>query len=291
MPNKGIRIILVNWNCKKVILDCLESIRKVGYINSVVVVDNGSKDGSLPYIREKYSHIKIIELTENKGFAEGNNVGIQYALKEGAKYIFILNSDTEITVDSIPNLLKVMEEDKSIGIVGPKILSSDKKIWACGGELEKNRYSGGLIGLGEVDNGQYDKEEEVDFISGTAMFVRHEVFEKCGLLHAPYFIYYEDVELNLKARNAGYKLVFVPTSTIIHHESSSMGKNSSAQEYYMARNHLLLVERNAPMHIKVREFIRLPKTLHEHIQRNEKFACMGIKDYFLRRFGKRDYWS
>ncbi|MBI3379363.1 glycosyltransferase family 2 protein [Candidatus Gottesmanbacteria bacterium] len=288
---KKLGIVILNWNNKKEILQCLESIKRSGHMESVVIVDNGSEDRSLKKIRNQNPEVRIIENKKNLGFAEGNNIGIRYLLGKGTQYILILNPDTEIEKDTIPNLLKVMEEDKSIGITGPKIFSSNNKIWSAGGVLEQNRYSGGLIGLGESNKSKYDEMKEVDFISGTAMMVKREVFEKCGLFNPDYFIYYEDVELNLRAKKSGYKLVFIPTSTITHHESSSMGKNSPAQEYYMARNHLFFVDRNAGFMIKLREMIRLPKTLYEHASKKEKFAMLGIKDYFLKRFGKYDYRS
>jgi len=306
MPSKmGVGIVIVNWRSKGVILECLESIKKAGYLKSVVVVDNGSEDGSVEKIKNQKSKIKIIENKENLGFAQGNNVGIRFLLgidsstgvslrhRRIPKYILILNPDTQINKNTIPNLLKTMDEDKKIGIAGPKILfpsppGRDFRIWSCGGVIDKNRFSAGLIGLGEVDRGQYDKIKEVDFISGTAMMVRREVFQRCGLFNPLYFIYYEDVELNLKAQRLGFKTVFVSSAEIVHRESSSIGKNSSTQEYYMARNHLLFVERNAPFLIKVRELLRLPKTLYEHWQKREKYALLGIGDYFLRRLGKRN---
>lgn len=296
MQNKRIKdigIIILNWRSREVISHCLESIWRAGYIESVVVVDNGSEDGSVEKIKAQISKIKIIKNGQNLGFAGGNNAGIKYALDKGVKYILILNPDTEINKNTIPHLVKVMEKDKRIGICGPKIYASRKKriIWSAGGILEANRYSGGLMGLGECDKGQYDTAKEVDFISGTAMMVRRDVFEKAGLFHEPYFIYYEDVDLNQKASKAGFKIFYEPQATIVHKESSSMGKNSPAQEYYMARNHLLFVERNASLGVKIREFIRLPKTLYEHIDRKEKYAFIGIRNYFLRRFGKRDYRS
>lgn len=325
MPSKkytDLGIVLVNWNCKQVILHCLESIKMAGYIESVIIVDNASDDGSIEEIKSQIAKVKIIESKTNLGFAEGNNRGIKYLLENGARYIFILNPDTEITKDTIPELIEVMEKDKRIGIVGPKILIPTPReshpgfstpgeseqippparspyghlsgvlpiIWSCGGIIDKNRFSGGLIGNREIDKGQYDKVKEVDFISGTAMMVRSEVFEKVGLLENPYFMYYEDVEFCQKAKKAGFKIIFVPSTTVLHKESSSIGKNSPAQEYYMARNHLLFVERYAPISIKIREFIRLPKTVFEHWLKGEKWAIWGIGDYFIRKFGRRDFY-
>lgn len=313
---EGLGIVIVNWNSKKEILTCLKSLKKAGYINNVLVVDNRSKEDLRCKIYDL--RIKIIKNKENLGYAEGNNVGIRYLLEKGTKYILILNPDTIIGKDTVGKLLKAMENDKRIGIVGPKIYAKEKNslrcarfldsvptvrqdfarndkkrsnyhIWSCGGVIDKYRYSGGLIGLGEKDSGQYDRKREVDYISGTAMLVRREVFETIGLLESKYFAYYEDVELCVKAKKAGFKVVFAPQTVITHIESSSFGKNSPAHSYYMARNHLLFVERNASLLIKIRELIRLPKTVWEHRKKREKFALLGIRDYTLGRFGKKDY--
>jgi len=195
-------------------------------------------------------------------------------------------------------MLAAMEKDETVGIAGPKIYNASQhsrcvqgftKIWSCGGKIDPMRYSGGLIGIGEKDRGQYDRKGKVDYVSGTAMLIKREVLDMTGLFHGKYFGYYEDVELCLRAKKAGFRVIFVPKAVICHKESSSFGKNSPAQSYYMARNHLLFLERNAPWQIKIRELIRLPKTIREHWQRGETFALLGIRDYCLRRFGKRDY--
>lgn len=281
-------IVIVNWNNKDVILDCLQSVRNAGYISNVIVVDNASSDDSIGEIKQKYPGINIIQNSENLGYAGGNNRGIKYLLDREAKYIFILNPDTEIKKDTIEKLIEVFLQDKKTGIAGPKIFDKEGKIWSCGGKIDKKRFSGGLIGLGEKDHGQYDQIREINYIPGTAMMVKKEVFEKVGLFEEKYFIYYEDTELSLRAKKAGFKIVFVPKAVIHHQESTSFGKKSGAHNYYMARNHLLFVERNAPVAIKLQELIRLLKTIWEHAKKKKKYAILGIKDYFLRRFGRRN---
>lgn len=261
IPKYSLGLIIVNWNNADVILDCLRSIRVAGFISNVVIVDNASSDESLGKIKQKYPRINIIQNKENLGYVGGNNRGIKYLLDHGVEYFFILNPDTEIEKDTIERLIEIFQQDKKIGIAGPKIYDKEGKIWSCGGIIDKKRFSGGLIGLDEKDYGQYDNVMNVDYIPGTAMMVKREVFEKAGLFEEKYFIYYEDAELSLKGKKAGFKIVFVPKAVIHHKESTSFGKESKAHSYYMARNHLLFVERNAPILIKIRELIRLPKTI------------------------------
>lgn len=297
IPKYSLGIVIVNWNNEDVILDCLRSIQVAGFISSVVIVDNASSDGSLINLKSQISpkefqrnstgqaNIKIIRNKENLGYSGGNNCGIKFLLGKGAKYILILNPDTEVEKRAIARMLQMMEKDPTIGIAGPKIFDKEGKIWSCGGEIDKKRFSGGLIGLGKKDTGQYDKELPVDYISGTAIMVKREVFEEIGLFNEDYFAYYEDVELCWRAKQKNFKIIFVPNAIICHKASSSFGQQAGKKSFYMARNHLLFVERNAPILIKARELIRLPKTIWEHLSKKDKFALLGIRDYFLWRFG------
>lgn len=222
---------------------------------------------------------------DNVGYAEGINKAIQKHLHE-YDYFLILNPDIKIKKGLLSELLKTFTKGSHVGVVGPKIFDERGNIWSLGGELEKNRYSGGLMSYGRKDT----KRKEVvpvDFVSGTAMLVRKEVFEKIGLFAKDYFLYYEDVDFCLRARKAGFACVVNPKAEIIHFASSTTGKDSPLMQYYLARNHLLLIERFAPVRVKLRELVRLPKTLYE----SRAFETLGIRDYFLRRFGKNDHWS
>lgn len=295
MKSFTIGIVIVNWNNKTDVLHCINSLKSDGYLDAhrIIVQDNGSTDGSVEEIQKEFPEIEILRSMENLGYAGGNNNGIRQILKGSARFVLILNPDTLVQKGSIEQLVRVMDENRDVGIVGPTILDPDGKVWSRGGYVDRMRYSAGLIGLGEMsENHRSDPDlvgmtKEVDYISGTAMMVRREVFESVGLFHLEYFIYFEDVELCLRAKAAGFRIVLVPSATIDHKESSSFGKNSPAHRYYMARNHMLFVERNAQMSIRMREWIRLPKTLWEHWRKGETSAIVGIRDYFFRRFGRR----
>ncbi len=293
MPKKEtkIGIIIVNYNTLKDILNCLESLKKAGYINFVTVVDNNSSDSSLVKIAVDFPQVKIIPLKKNLGFAGGNNHAISLLLKQGFKFFLLLNPDTIINSDTINFLLEVITKDTKIGVVGPKIFSADGKIWSGGGKIDSVRFSGGLIGFGQDDSSQYNFIREVDFISGTAMLIRKEVFQQIGLFEEKYFLYYEDVEFCYRAKKEGFKIIYVPTATVIHQGSVSLKKNSPLHQYYMARNHFLFTFRNAPYFIKLRELLRLPKTVFEHLINGEYFAIRGIYDFFTRKRGQVEYRS
>src|SRR5262245_37473647 len=134
-----VAIILLNWNQPEYTLACLRSLGQLEYPNvTVTVVDNGSTDGSPALIRARYPDVTLIENGRNLGFAAGNNVGIDLAMRDGADYVMLLNNDTEVAPDMVDDLIAVAESDSSIGIVGPKILYYDlpDTIWSAGGTID-----------------------------------------------------------------------------------------------------------------------------------------------------------
>lgn len=277
-------IIVLNFNSKKETIECLgvlEKSRERGW--EIVVVDNGSTDDSIKTVKQlRVNELRVIKNKKNLGYAGGNNVGIRWALKNGADYVLILNPDVVVRKGAIGQLL-VAAKVSGAGIVGPKILTPDGKIWSAGGIIDKKRFTAGLIGVGETDRGQYRQAREVDFISGTAMLVSRKVFEEVGLLDERYFLYYEDVDFCQRVKLAGFKIVFAPKAVVVHKESTSVGKQSGLKEYYLARNHWLFLEKWAPMKVKIRELVRSPKTIWEHWRKKEFSALAGIRDYFAKK--------
>lgn len=285
--------IIVNFNGKEYISHCLKSFRQLSVENfKIIVVDNNSTDGSVEMIRRQFTKVGVIQNKINVGYAGGANKGVKLALQESADYVLLLNNDTVFDKNFLSTLLEVSGKKLKVGILGPKIYFYDnpKKIWFAGGIIDRKRFTGSHIGYKEKDNGQYNDPREVDFITGCTMFIRREVFEKVGFFDRRYFMYYEDVDFCVRAKRAGFKIVFVPQS-VLYHKIAKEKENSPLMSYLLARNHFLFLEKNAPLKIKIHEFFRLPKTLYEHYRKNEKFALLGIRDYFLRRFGNRDYWS
>lgn len=285
--------IIINLNGKRHIIHCLKSLTQLSVENlKIIVVDNNSTDGSIEIIKRQFPKVEIIHNKVNLGYAGGVNKGVKWAMDKNADYVLILNNDTVFGRNFLSVLLKTLEERPKVGILGSKIYfyGNSKKIWFAGGIIDRKRFSGGHIGYKEKDKGQYDNLKEVDFITGCTMLIKHEVFEKIGFFDNRYFLYYEDVDFCVRAKRAGFKIIFVPQS-ILYHKVSAGKENSPFMSYLLARNHFLFLEKNAPFNIKIREFLRLPKTIYEHYKKDEKFALLGIRDYFLRRFGNRDYWS
>ncbi|MEX2007825.1 MAG: glycosyltransferase family 2 protein [Candidatus Levyibacteriota bacterium] len=283
--------VILTFNNEKTIPVLLDSLFPFKSRFKVIIADNRSTDKTLQQIK-KYNFVKLIKNKKNLGFSAGNNVGIKYAFKKGADVIFLLNPDTVLPKNFLKNFQEGTElllNSNAVGIIGPKIYDEKGKLWSAGGTIDERRYSAKLTGYGSVDVGQYNANIDLDYVSGTAIFIKKEVFEKIGLLKEDYFLYYEDVDFCFRAKKAGFKLAIDPNITITHNASSSVGKNSSVMQYYMARNHMLFVERFAPLKVRVREIVRLPKTIYK--AKHRKYELLGIKDYLLRRFGKNVNWS
>lgn len=229
-------LIILNWNGKEVLKECLESIEKIDYPNyEVIVVDNGSIDGSQKAIKEDFPYVHLIENEKNEGVAEGQNIGIRYALEKGTDYVFILNNDVTLDKNILKELLKVAESDDKIGIAGPKIYYSEEpnKIWQVGRFVNWKKGTCRIEGY-EIDIGQYDEIKEVDFLG--VILIKKEVIEKAGLYNPAYFAYWEDTDFCVRAHKAGFKVVYVPEAKIWHKVSYTTGKISGFFEYYSTRN-------------------------------------------------------
>jgi len=288
-------IIILHWNNLSDTLECLQSLQKIDYPNyQVVVVDNGSKIK----LKVKNEKLKVIYNQENLGFAGGNNVGIKYALEQGADYVLLLNDDTITAPDFLNKLIETAESDKKIGLAGPKIyFYGQERIWSAGGKLNWLYNKGALRGWNEIDKGQYDfpKIQITSHLTGCCVLVKRAVLERIGPIAEDYFLYYEDTDWSLRAKQAGYECVFVPSAKIWHKISRSAGAESSAYIYYHVRNGLIFARKFAPWYIKPfihldalwrikKQFIKLiffPKK-----RTWARAILLGIKDFYLGRRGK-----
>jgi len=288
-------IVLLNWNGWRDTTECVESCKKLTYPNfCIIIVDNGSIDGSEALLRERFPDIELVQTGANLGFAGGNNAGIRQALEQGADYVWLLNNDTVVSPNTLTSLVCVAEGDDRIGMVGSKIVYYDNPtlLWYAGAVLDPVRpQRPAHRGLREQDLGQYDTAGETGYVTGCSLLARRALLEAIGLLDDVFFLYFEDVDWCARARRVGWRLMYAPSSVVRHKESISAGGAASpALMYYTARNRLYFVRRNFP-----RKFVQaLGYDLYEHVLVNIKkrrfsaaiSAARGVWDFFRGRTGR-----
>lgn len=238
-------IIVLNYNGGDFLKRNISSLFRLNYLDfSVVLVDNNSSDNSLESVRRSFSKITIIKNSENLGFSAGNNIGIEYALEHGADYVWLLNNDTEVLENSLAELISLMEKNKNVGIASPVITEKDgSRIWFAGGKINwlrmKTSHRNKKIKADCLNSG---------YISGCAMLVSAEVFKKIGLLDEDYFLYWEDADLSVRAREAGYRLAVSAKSRIRHFERSEEKKDKKV--YWMVISGLIFFKKNTPFFLR-----------------------------------------
>lgn len=293
-------IIVLNWNGLNDTLECLESLSRLDYpVYEVMVVDNGSSDGSVSVIRERFPFVTVIENGENLGYVGGNNIGLRHVLAQGVDYALLLNNDTEVAPASLRLLVGAAEADPAVGIAGPTIYYYDQPqvIWSAGGAIDWRRGQTWMVGLNERDEGQFGQEpREVDFVTGCALLVKRAVLEQVGLLDERFFAYYEETEWCVRARRAGFKVVHVPRAHIWHKISPVAQADSPLVHYYMTRNRLLFLKATgagprAWLHTLLAEYLRTlvswsvrPRWRGKRRQRD--IMVRALRDYFFQRLGK-----
>lgn len=242
-------VILINYNNEDDTVACLDTLADQTLDDFLtVVVDNGSEPGSFEAVRDSHDFPVYLENDENRGFTGGNNTGIEYALDEGAEWILLLNNDTELDPEFLDSLLAAARNlPEDAGIAGPKIHTYETHdIWSAGGYVD--RWTGSTGSLHDrVDT--IDETTEVPLTAGAAFLVREEVFRDIGLLDDDFFIYYEETEFCARARDAGWRVMYVPVEGIYHKETTDYSY-SAFGDYYLVRNRLLYQQKTQPMHVR-----------------------------------------
>jgi GT2 family glycosyltransferase len=230
---------------------------------SILVLDNASTDGSVEAIRQEYPDVEVCSLQENKGYNGNNNVGIQKALDDGADWVFILNEDTTLSEECISHLVQAGESDPKIGIVGPLVYHYyEPGIIQSAGVVTNRWWRSTHIGSNEEDNHQYDLPRTVDWLTGCSILVRRQVFEQIGGFDETFFYYNEETDLCYRARQAGWKVLYVPQGKVWHKGVQREYHPSSTVTYYSIRNHLMfLAKHNAPWYVSIVNWLMIARTL------------------------------
>jgi GT2 family glycosyltransferase len=241
-----ITVIIPNWDGMNYLPGCLSCMQAQTLDNfEVIVVDNGSRDGSVQFIRNTHQWITLIELPENIGFAAACNIGIHSAR---GRYVAVLNNDTEADPHWIQGLVSAADTDKKIGMVASKILlSRESREIDSVGMLMYPDGIGKQRGRGEIDRGQFDEKKEILFPSACAALYRKEMLQQIGLFDEDFFAYCEDTDLGLRALSGGWKAVLAPDAIVYHHYSGTGGKYSSFKAMLVERNRLWVALKNFPL--------------------------------------------
>ncbi len=290
--------IILNTNRKEDTLACLSSLQKCNYSNLIIwVLDNFSTDGSVEAIYEQFPQTKIIQLTENKGYAGNNNAGISAALEAGVDWIFILNEDTILDPDAISSLVRFGMSNNQIGILGPIVYHFDEPnvIQSAGGKINQE-WQAVHIGQNEEDREQFSYPIPVDWISGCSIMVRRDVIEQVGGIDERYFYYWEETEWCIRARKAGWQIWMVPDAKIWHKGVQRNYQPSPNITYYAVRNRLLtLAKHQAPFRDRLRVNFSLLKTLFawtilprwKNKKSHRNALLQGMIDFYLNHLGIR----
>jgi GT2 family glycosyltransferase len=242
MKNPFVSFIIVDYDKKKFLKTCIDSIYKQNYPKyrfEIIVVENSSSSEPVEFVKTKYPKARILVNKENN-FASANNLG---ARNSRGEYLAFLNNDTRLDKNWLIELIKVTEKDEKIGIAGGKVLFMNGRIQSVGHEEYPNFYWGD-IGINEVDRGQYDKISERVSLCGVAILVRKKCFEDIGHYDEEFNVYLEDVELAIRAGQKNWKIMYIPKS-IIYHEY--MGTNSKDREKRLIeKNRLVLLAKHFP---------------------------------------------
>lgn len=237
-------VIVLNYNGRKYLKDCLSSLVSQTYENySVIVCDNASTDDSIEYVKRDFPSTIIIQNKENLGFAKGNNVAIKFALKQGADYVFLLNNDTISEKDLIEKLIKAARASNKIGIVGPKILDIGNTSLVHEIGLTCDIF-GFPIAVREEESGE-QTISEVFYVSGCAMLIKQEVLNKVGLFDEEYFMFAEDLDLCWRAQLTGYLVLVDRTARMYHVGGGSIvGGIIKGRDYTTNVRRIFLREKN-----------------------------------------------
>lgn len=237
-----VSIVTINWNGREHLNRCLPSIAAQTYRDyEIILVDNGSTDDSVPYIREHFPAVRLLQNDENRGFAIANNQGIAVA---GGKYIVILNNDTQVEPDWLDALVMAARLHPEMGAFACLVKFSDKRDVIDSAGLTVSVLGHGCQNrLGETAEG-IEQAKEVFGVSATAAMFRKELLDDVGLFDEDYFIYYEDVDLAWRARLRGWRSMLVPQAVVYHVHSATVGRGSPFKKRLLIRNRMWTITKN-----------------------------------------------
>ena len=238
--------IVVNYDGKQVTLDAVASLRRMRYPRfDLVVLDNGSRDGSVEALAAAFPDLRQLRLPENRGSSSGYAAGFRWAFANGYDYALLLNNDVEVEPDMLDELVAAALRDPRAGAVGPKCYfhGEGKRLWSAGGVLRWREAVTRERGYGELDRGQFDEETAVDYVNGCAILVRRAAAEAAGAWDPLYFICVDDADFCTRLARAGWRCLYAPRAVLYHRVAWTTGGYTPGRNFQLGRSSALYVRR------------------------------------------------
>jgi GT2 family glycosyltransferase len=296
-------IVVVNWNGGSRTAQCVRSLMALHYDPlRICIVDNDSTDDSIDQLVRQFPNVEIVRLGENRGFAGGCNAGMEWAIHIGADYVWLLNNDTTVDPAALSALVQMARSLGRDAILAPLVLHSlePERVWSAGGRVRWPWLERAHIGIGDSQSA-HQVPARVDWVSGCSVFFAARVAEIVGPFDERYFLYLEDVEWCLRARNRGVECWFTPGARVWHDVSDTVGRlDSRILRYYVNRNYMLLASTHGGPIGRAWALGRLLITLGKSGVRLALFPSYrrdpyyraqvdGLLDFLRRRSGKAAY--
>jgi hypothetical protein len=298
-----VAIVVVTWNGAGTSRRCLHSLREIDYNDyRVCLVDNGSAPGFAGPIAAEFPEVQVASLPENMGYAGGCNAGIEWARRERAEYVLLLNDDTTVAPDILRALVARSATLPGPAIVAPKILTGrlPDTIWSAGGFVRRPWFKADHVGEGQsVD--AHQEARDVEWASGCALFFPMSLVDAIGPMDDRYFLYLEDVDWCLRARSQGLRVLYEPAARVWHEVSAATSQlDTRVKRYYSYRNYYLLAITHSGFLGRVWIALHFGVTLAKISARSTLFAgyrnnpwyharTRAMFDFLQRRWGKAPY--
>ena len=242
MSAPRVAIVVLNWNGWKDTLACIASVHSLTYADfRVVLVDNGSTDGSVDHFKRSVPSVELLETGANLGFGGGCNVGIRHALAQGAEFVWLINSDATVDPSALSALVQVADQNPSAAAVGSVLFDADTV-------ARVQLWGGGRVGLWSGRSVHCRAPGPIDFVSGASVLLRGAALSEVGLFdEACFFMYWEDTDLGFRLRKAGWLLAVAEDSKIWHKQSTSLGLGNPLLDEYATRSCVRFLRRHAPV--------------------------------------------
>lgn len=245
MAGSKVVVLVLSYNGKYLLDEALSSYLQSDYPNyEIVVIDNGSGDGTIDYVGSRFRTVKVIRTEKNLGYSGGLNLGLQYAFdRTDAKFALLSNNDVRIDRHAISELVKIAAKDKKIGFVTGKVYyyESPNILQTVGKYADPIRWNGDHIGNKEEDTGQYDTVSERLFIDDIYTLVSRRMYEDTGGYNTTFFLESEEYDWQARAKKLGYRIMYTPHARLWHKESMTIGRDSPLKAYYDARNPMIVI--------------------------------------------------